>query len=106
MKRRSTERTSMDSLTMGKSRGDRRVIFSSSGAIPTIHDLRRPRINFVVLVLWIQFKGGNRDMATEEGAIKDVDEVKGGEGVKIIAVFGVEAGIEIESDRKAISGGA
>lgn len=45
-------------------------------------------------------------MATEEGAIKDVDEVKGGEGVKIIAVFGVEAGIEIESDRKAISGGA
>lgn len=84
-------------LTMGKSRGERRVIFSSSGAIPTIHDLRRPRARIELRFLG-KDGSGERAFVMVEEAIIDVDEVE--------ATNGAEAGRQRDSDEYAIRGGA
>ncbi|KAH6833631.1 hypothetical protein C2S53_018875 [Perilla frutescens var. hirtella] len=85
---------------MGKSRGERRVIFSSSGAIPTIDDLRRARADLMAGNLPKQFEGGSRKTALEEEGLNGV------EGVEMKrAVAGGEAGSR-ERARNAIDGGA
>ncbi|KAG8379942.1 hypothetical protein BUALT_Bualt07G0142100 [Buddleja alternifolia] len=82
----SSQRNQLNKLTIGKSRGERRVIFSSSGAIPTIHDLRRKRVKFTVRVRRKQFNGGSR----EEDAANDFVELEGEEEATTNGVIGVE----------------
>lgn len=90
-------------LTIGKSRGERRVIFSSSGAIPTTTDLRPPRDNPGELVLRKPVKTGNRE--EDVVAVAAVDEVEGVEGQKTDGVVGVLVDKRRETDRNAIWGG-
>lgn len=67
---------------MGKSRGERRVIFSSSGAIPTIHDLLRPRATIELRHLGEELRGGSRErvLVIGEAGLNNVDEVEAGDG--------------------------
>lgn len=97
-----------EKLTMGKSRGERRVIFSSSGAIPTIHDLRRPRAKTELRVLEKELKGGSRESVFEivEEGVNDVDEVEAGDGATNNSDFGVEDGRQRDKKEYAIRGGA
>lgn len=82
---------------MGKSRGERRVIFSSSGAILTTNDFRRPPIDLKAGIFLKQFEDGSRKTALEEEGLKEV------EGVANIG--GVEAG-RMERAGNDIGGGA
>lgn len=86
---------------MGKSRGERRVIFSSSGAIPTIHDLRRPRATTELRLLGND-ASGERALVIGEEAIDDVDEVEATKN----SAFGAQAGRQRDSEAYAIRGGA
>lgn len=102
------EKGRAEKLTMGKSRGERRVIFSSSGAIPTTHDFRRPRAKTELRVLENELKGGSRErvfVIVEEG-VRDVDEVEAGDGATNNSDFGVEDGRQRDKEEYAIRGGA
>lgn len=90
---------------MGKSRGERRVIFSSSGAIPTTHDLRRPHLELQLWVLRKQLRGGNRERAFAEEVVNDEDEVADEEGARNSSALGVEPDRQREKDEYAIRGG-
>ncbi|KAL1538356.1 hypothetical protein AAHA92_27112 [Salvia divinorum] len=85
---------------MGKSRGERRVIFSSSGAMPTINDLRWPRATIELRQLGKGDSGG-RAFVIEEEAVNNVDEVEATN-----STLGVEGGRQRDKDKYAIGGGA
>lgn len=85
---------------MGKSRGERRVIFSSSGAIPTINDLRWPRATIELRKLG-KDSSGERVFLIEEEAVNNVDEVEATN-----SALGVEGGRQRDKDEYAIGGGA
>lgn len=83
---------------MGKSRGERRVIFSSSGAMPTTNDLRRLRVTAGNRPK--QYKGGSRETALDEEGLNGVERVGNNWGAG-----GGEAGRR-ERERNAIGGGS
>ena len=85
---------------MGKSRGERRVIFSSSGAMPTINDLRWPRATIELRQLG-KDGSGERAFLIEEEAVNNVDEVEATN-----SALGVEGGRQRDKDEYAIGGGA
>ncbi|KAL2558746.1 Uncharacterized protein Fot_03485 [Forsythia ovata] len=89
-------------LTIGKSRGERQVIFSSSGAIHTTKDLIPPRVKFRARVLL----KCNRRARVFDDVVHVVDVVEVGEKTKNDTVLnGVEVDKERETDSNAIQRG-